>query len=305
MTVLNGYRVPGEFTTNKAGLSRWAYCEKEGREFFIKEFLTPVYPEYTEELSPRIVERKQKICDRFFSERSRFYHALGNCRTGNNMVVLSFFREGSHYYIVTEKVDALDAGPAFVAMLGDEQKLTLIRALLYSVAALHRQKIVHADLKPDNVLLKPTTDGFYTAKIIDFDAGFFSGQEPEEVQGDFVYTAPETFLKMQGEASGLTGKIDVFALGLLIHQYWTGKLPVFPSDYQYAFEAVLNGEELRMDPGLPERLRAVLAGMLERDPEQRISAEEALMRLGNRLKINLGDRRQEQSGRQERSVWQE
>lgn len=285
---VNGYRIQGEFTTENAGLSRWAFGEKDGREFFIKEFLTPVFPEPTADLSPRILERKRKVCLDFYRRKNRFYQALERCRTGNNVIVREFFLEGTHYYAVTEKIDSIGRDPSLVEELEDQKKLTVIRAVLYSVAALHRENLVHADMKPDNILLKATGDGFLTAKIIDFDAGFFSGEEPDEVQGDFLYLAPETFLKMRGEAGGLTGAIDIFALGLLFHQYWTGELPHFDGDSQYAFEAVLNGEELRLDGRLPESLRGVLRGMLEADPLRRITAQQALIKLGSgsRLKIS-------------------
>ena len=293
MDTLHGYHILREFSTENAGLSRWSFGEKEGRQFFIKEFLTPVYPDNLAELSPETVERKKKICMDFYAEKSIFYRELGKCRTGNNVIVQDFFREGSHYYIVTEKVDAVSTDPQFVSQLGDEQKMTIIRAVLYSVSALHGAGIVHADLKADNILIKETEDGFYTAKIIDFDAGFFSGHNPSEVQGDFVYMAPETFLAMQGNDMPLTEKIDIFALGILFHQYWTGELPKFKAVYQYAFEAMLYQSKLILSPCIPDSLQTVLMLMLERRPMDRIEAVNALRMLNeNAAEVDSSPQRQ-------------
>ena len=91
---VNGYRIQGEFTTENAGLSRWAFGEKNDREFFIKEFLTPVFPDPAADLSPRILERKRKVSLDFYRRKSRFYQALERCRTGNNVIVHEFFLEG-------------------------------------------------------------------------------------------------------------------------------------------------------------------------------------------------------------------
>ena len=292
MSTVNGYEIEGDFSTENAGLSRWAFCRKGGRKYFIKEFLSPVYPDGGK-LSPQIVARKKKVCDDFFAEKSLFYKTLERCRTGNNVIIQDFFREGSHFYIVTDIINTISTKPQFVAQLNVEQKLTVIRAILYSVASLHSAGIVHADLKADNVLIKQTQDGFYTAKIIDFDAGFFVHKIPPEVQGDFVYMAPETFLRIQGTEVSMTEKIDIFALGILFHQYWTGELPGFKKEYQYAFEAVLDQSELRVSYRVPDPLRSVLRQMLERVPKNRISATDALKMLeawstGNQISAPAG-----------------
>ena len=86
---------------------------------------------------------------------------------------------------------------------------------------------MHFDVKPANILVKKSANGNYTAKLIDFDAGFFIGEDIEnsELGGDLTYLAPETFLGMYGEDVRINEKADIFALGLVFHQYFTAKLP--------------------------------------------------------------------------------
>ena len=43
--VLNGYTLLADFTVVGAGLSRWTFARKGGREYFVKEFLSPTYPD--------------------------------------------------------------------------------------------------------------------------------------------------------------------------------------------------------------------------------------------------------------------
>ena len=72
MSVIKGYKLLGELSAQNAGFCQWGFCEKSGREFFIKEFLTPVYPEDTSELSAKVIERKRKVCDDFYSKKREF-----------------------------------------------------------------------------------------------------------------------------------------------------------------------------------------------------------------------------------------
>lgn len=276
MGVIKGYKLLGDLSAQNAGFCQWGFCEKGGREYFIKEFLTPVYPADNKDLSAKIIERKRKACDDFYNEKKELYDVLSCCRTGNNILIQDFFRSGSKYYIVTDKVDADGTDPAIISKLSREKKETLIRSILYSIAKLHDAGIVHADIKPDNILLKKTNGGFYTAKIIDFDAGFLVEKTPSEVQGDFVYLAPEVYLKMNEEEVKLNEKLDVFALGVLFHQYWTGELPKIGADYRYAFEAVLDGSEVQLNNAIPLEFRKTISRMLSADPASRPSAREVL-----------------------------
>ena len=273
---VNGFELIGELSANNAGFCRWGFCRRDGREFFIKEFLSPVYPADDADLSPTIIERKRRVCDEFFMSKKAFYDALYQCRSGNNVLVEAFFRSGSKYYIVSDKVVADGTDPAMIAALSPERKMALTRALLYSVSVLHAHGVVHADLKPNNILLKKTRSGYYTAKIIDFDSGFLRDKVPSDVQGDFIYLAPEAYLKMNEEDVELNEKIDVFALGILLHQYWTGETPRIPGEYRYAFEAVLDDQMLELSGGIPAEVRYQIKRMLLLDPAERPSAEEVL-----------------------------
>ena len=276
MSVIKGYKLLGELSAQNAGFCQWGFCEKGGREYFIKEFLTPVYPSDNKDLSAKIIERKRKVCDDFYATKKEFYDVLSCCRTGNNILIQEFFRSGSKYYIVTDKVLADGTDPTIISKLTREKKETLIRSILFSIAKLHDAGIVHADIKPDNILLKKTNGGFYTAKIIDFDSGFLVEKTPSEVQGDFIYLAPEVYLKMNEEDVDLNEKLDIFALGILFHQYWTGELPKIGADYRYAFEAVLDGSEVQLNNSIPLELRKTISRMLSTEPASRPSAREIL-----------------------------
>ena len=259
---MGGYRIIGELSAQNAGLSRWGSCEKGGTKYFIKEFLAPVYPVDRSGATTSMILRKEQLCEQFFSEKRALYRELALCQTGNIIAVRDFFRSDAKYYAVTDWVESSGMGFDQLCRLDTQKKLLLCNEILYNVAALHSRGIVHADLKPDNFLLKQTRDGFVTAKLIDFDASFLLGRVPPEVQGDFVYMAPEVFRRMSGEKVDITEKIDVFALGVIFHQLWTGVTPRVASGFKYSFEAALNGAPVGIDPRVPQNVGRVLQTML-------------------------------------------
>lgn len=290
MNVIKGYQLLGAWKTQNAGTCMWNFCKKSEREYFIKQF-DKSYPTDESVLSAELIERKRRSCEKFYSEKKKFYDVLNCCRTGNNVVVQEFFRSGSKYYAVTERVYADGTDPSIISKLTEEKKDTLICSILYSIARLHKAGIVHADIKPDNVLLKRTHDGFYTAKIIDFDAGFLVGSEPDKIQGDDVYLAPEAVLKSQGKSVRLDEKIDIFALGILFHEYWTGKRPQIRGDESYICEAVYNGSGIQLSNDIPFELRTTISRMLSKDPNARPSAADILRRYGTKGPLKPPERK--------------
>ena len=80
---------------------------------------------------------------------------------------------------------------------------------------------------------------------------------------------------MCGEPVQLTCKIDVFSLGLIFHQILSGKLPWFdPNEYDYAFDAVLDRQQLEIASKLDQEIKDMLKKMLVLDADERITMQE-------------------------------
>jgi len=74
--------------------------------------------------------------------------------------------------------------------------------------------------------------------------------------------------------------MDIFALGVLFHQYFTGELPGFNTEEStYSGEAAAKGDVLVVSGKLPNDIRELLAQMLDNDPSQRPSAMEVFYSL--------------------------
>ena len=284
-TVINGYRLTKELSNENAGMCTWGFAVKNGHEYFIKQFLNPKYPDSNGRLSPALVEKMRNAADAVFRKRKQFYDRLRECRTGNNVVVEEYFRSGNFYYAVSDRIRGPYLTVEQIAALPDEKKQVLIRAILFNVMQFHEKNIVHSDLKPDNIMVRRTAEGYCTAKIIDFDAGFFSFDPPKEISGDQVYFPPEVLLYNMGKEAVISEKGDIFALGLLFHQYWCGVLPGFNrEEHRYASEALLEGDALQLSVhSMPENVSRLLARMLSIDPADRPTAREAWESLSEKI----------------------
>lgn len=60
-TDYNGYIVAGTLKSDNAGFSKWGIAQKDGQEYFLKEFLSPVYPQNAEMYSAPQAEKKGNI----------------------------------------------------------------------------------------------------------------------------------------------------------------------------------------------------------------------------------------------------
>jgi serine/threonine-protein kinase len=175
----------------------------------------------------------------------------------------------------------VDGENGLVYSLRVPHAMRLFTQIVSALAQAHRLGIVHRDLKPDNVLLQEDDDDGEQAKIVDFGIAKIligpdgkSGLIKTDAHanlGTALYMAPERFAGAPGDP-----RLDVYALGLLLHELVTGLLP-FASRYaDRETPTVLLHKRLTMavpalastEPLSPQ-LVALHADLLDRDPLRR------------------------------------
>ena len=280
---INGYTLKAELKNANSGFSKWGFATKNGKEYFIKELINPVYPIDKSIMSDELFQQRRAHCSEYEAKFKKFFGLINNASRGNLVRITDFFRYGSRYYLITEKVEGKSPSMEYIASLEEEKKLLLLKTVAHCFYDLHSVGIVHSDVKPNNILVKATKNGNYAAKLIDFDSGFQKGEvfDNKELGGELTYLAPETFLGIYGEDVKPDEKADIFGLGLVFHEYYCGFLPYFDqNEYEYPYEAALDGGLLKPDMNkLPDDLRALITSMLDADPKERPSAEEIIKTL--------------------------
>lgn len=273
--IIGNYILETPLSNKDAGCSKWGFGKKGKTEFFIKEFLTPIYPDENVEMKQTTIERKRSFCREFESHESMIIKKINQASDGNTLRIHEFFRYGTKYYIVTEKVNAVDKDIIERMNISINDKVRILKVLSHSLSGLHKNGIVHGDIKMNNILFMLAKNGMITAKIIDIDGCFFENNPPipDYLVVDPVYMAPEMFEYIATEEGKIDCKADVFAMGIVFYQILTGMLPDFHKEkYEYAYQYILSGGILKIDCGM-EYLNKIIAGMLCKNSEERFTME--------------------------------
>jgi len=156
----------------------------------------------------------------------------------------------------------------------------------------HRRGIIHRDVKPGNLMVVggPVGGGEMIVKLTDFGIARAIEQtritQVGSVVGTAAYLAPE---QVRGDEA--TPATDVYALGVVLYQFLTGRLPYEGSSL--AELAVRQQNEKPLPPStynseVPETLGAAVLRALEGDPNQRYASADELA-AGLRLGLEGGD----------------
>ncbi len=172
--------------------------------------------------------------------------------------------------------------------------MAIIRECLSGVSALHREGIVHCDLKPSNVMVKRTGQ----VKIVDTGSAFWIGNPPEAQPCSLEYAAPEVLAGYRA-----TTQSDLASLGYMMIEMLTGARPFAGLRYHGIVEAKKQLPD-RLTRILPqdefafiEPLTRFLRRMIDPDPAERfataeeagISADGASGFLNDLVKIDRGE----------------
>jgi serine/threonine-protein kinase len=163
--------------------------------------------------------------------------------------------------------DRLARGPLPLA-----ESLDVATQLADALAAAHRARITHRDVKPSNVIIAP---GGRT-KVIDFGIAGSDGGTGPQGAGTLPYMSPE---RLEGAPSD--ARADVWSLGVVLHEMLTGERPFRGDDRA----AVLSGiraapAAFAARPDVPPEVAAVLRRCLALEPEDRYgSADEVVQDL--------------------------
>lgn len=135
-----------------------------------------------------------------------------------------------------------------IATFGPEQSrfkagvaVAMVRDCLAALASLHRERIVHGDIKPANIMLKRTGH----AKLIDMGSAFELDDPPPNRACTPAYAAPEVL-----EGATCTPRSDLASLGYVLIEMLSGR-PCFPSDMNFR-------ELLEAKRKLPQLLHEIL-----------------------------------------------
>lgn len=149
--------------------------------------------------------------------------------------------------------------------------IAILRECLAGLAALHRRGVVHADLKPANVMVKRTGN----CKLIDFGSAFISGQGDHRPTWTPRYAAVEV---LQGNVHSPAS--DLASLGYVLYEALSGNYPFSGADSVEELIAAKRELAQRLEKHLPHDVAAnttlvsLLRGLIAVNPAERFATAE-------------------------------
>src|SRR5436309_2315024 len=156
--------------------------------------------------------------------------------------------------------------------------VTLLKQMCAGLHHAHELQIIHRDLKPENVMLVPDDDGrgrIERAVVMDFGPAKERRADPAIAKltaTGIILGTPEFMSPEQIRGKPLDARSDIYALGIVAFEMFTGRLPFQGRNAQEMMIARLRGSpmplrQLRSD--VPASLEKALAKAMETNPDNR------------------------------------
>nr|XP_061811876.1 serine/threonine-protein kinase DCLK1-like isoform X2 [Nerophis lumbriciformis] len=195
----------------------------------------------------------------------------------NIVLLIEEMDTGNEIHLVMELVKGGDLFDAITSSTKytERDASCMLFNLASAVKYLHGLNIVHRDIKPENLLVYQHPDGSKSLKLGDFGLATVVNGFLYTVCGTPTYVAPEIVAE-----KGYGLKVDVWAAGVITYILLCGFPPFNCSDDQEVqFKEILEAELSFPAPhwdNVSHSAKALIAGMLQVDVEQRLSAAQVL-----------------------------
>ena len=204
--------------------------------------------------------------------------------------ILETFEDEQFYFIIMEYIN----GGNLFSYVKKRRKLSekiakfLFKQIILCLMYIHSQLIVHRDIKLENILIDVNNN----VKICDFGIGIILSNENQELYGRCgtpIYIAPEIIISTKEK--GYKGfPVDIWSAGIVLYIMLSGKLPfnldeeiddfddynnnIKEKNVKLKYEIVNN--EPKYIEKISDEARDLLKGLLNKDPNKRLTCEQIL-----------------------------
>ena len=192
---------------------------------------------------------------------------------------------GEDRYIAMELVEGRTLRQLSREGLAFERVISIAKQVAEALAVAHAAQIVHRDIKPDNVMVRP--DGY--VKLLDFglarqqNAAVMTGgptgpaTDPGMIIGTIGYMSPE-----QARGCEAAPEADIFAFGVVLYELVTGRHPFMAASQLGTLHALMwetPEPPSLLNPEVPRALEQLIVETMQKDPRLRPGAGDLLFRL--------------------------
>jgi uncharacterized protein (TIGR02145 family) len=152
-------------------------------------------------------------------------------------------------------------------VLDDEIVMEYLMQILDALSFIHSKRLVHRDIKPDNILLNKD---YSLVKVSDF--GISKDQDyssSNTIQGTYLYMSPE---QLTGSVN-VDHRSDFYSLAVVIYQLKTGEIP-----FNGSITNILDGKRFKSIPKTKSFFDPIIQKASKKNPNERFSSAEEFKR---------------------------
>jgi len=217
-------------------------------------------------------EQLQDAKDQFLREAE----SAGRLNHPNIIAIYDVGEEGDIAYLAMEYFDgvALNDHSRPENLLPAKWVLELAARAADALDYAHKQNVVHRDIKPANLMYNAATD---TLKLTDF--GIARLTDSSRTKTGIILGTPSYMSPEQLAAEKVTGRTDLYSLGVTIYQLLVGVAPFKADSIPRLMDMIVNDKHRPLSeikPELPPCVDPIVARLLSKDPEDRFQTGRAL-----------------------------
>lgn len=212
-----------------------------------------------------------------------------------NIISLHDYCETQKAYYLTTTHCLTDLFPFLSNRITERQLAEITFQLLSVLSYFENKQILHRDLKLENIMIFAVEenpkyqDKIYYIKLIDFGTCLKGSQQEKVFIGSSYYVAPEIVY-----SNYYSSKCDIWSLGVVLYMLITGGSPFEGHNSDAVIEDAKNKKftiHTNFFKGYSKELCTLLKKILEKDPNKRITAKEALTDIWfkNNVRLELFD----------------
>ncbi|KAI2489694.1 protein kinase [Fragilaria crotonensis] len=238
-----------------------------------------------EQVAVKSISRSYTDRDSFQREMRAMQYVLQFGGHPHIVSLHTYFEDEDYFHVV---MDYISGGEMFDHLIkngaySEADAARLVREVASALAFLHGIGVVHADLKPENLMLSSEQASDSIVKLVDFGCTQIPGGDNQSTAFTPAYAPPETFHKKEA-SEPFEPPMDMWALGVILYIMLVGLHP-------FVLTGNLTDEELetRIKSGVPPPIRdspmtahlsasakELLERLIEPDASKRMTAEEML-----------------------------
>ncbi|MBT8131218.1 MAG: CHASE2 domain-containing protein [Gammaproteobacteria bacterium] len=213
--------------------------------------------------------------DELQAAKSRFFREAESAGRLNHPDIVTVYDAGEEHdlaYIAMEflKGDHLNNHTKPDALLDTDKVLQIISRAADALDYAHKEGVIHRDIKPANIMYEPEGND---VKITDF--GVARITDSSKTKTGIVLGTPSYMSPEQLSGQNVTGRSDLFSLGVTLYQLLTGQLPFRADSMATLMFKITNEAPTPLSvvrPDLPDTLAHIIERTLDKDPDTRFQS---------------------------------